>query len=160
MLPLPGCLPALSRKLTKPTPSGNISIACQEAPVTGPPSHLSFPSLPTCHLCKATLGLIESGCCFKSAASPGLSGGGVLVGSGESLVPRTATVLRFTPLASPPPPDSPQSPGSSLKEILCTVVGSLLGRRRAQHKGAERVNWGGGSGREGKRTDSLCLKGN
>jgi hypothetical protein len=40
----------------------------------------------------------------------------------------------------------------------------LLGRRRAQHKGVERVNWGVwggcGAGREGKRTDSLCLKGN
>lgn len=152
------CLSGFSRKLTKPTSSGDISIACHEAPVTRPPSHLPFPSPPTCHLYKATLGLIKSGCSLKSAASPSLSGVG---GSGWS--PRRA-LSSASPPPPLPPPDSQQPPGSSLKEILCSVVGSLLGRRRAQHKGVERVNWGVwggcGAGREGKRTDSLCLKGN
>lgn len=77
---------------------------------------------------------------------------------GGGLIPRKATVLRF-PLSSPPPPDSSQPPGSSLKEILCSDVGSLLGRRRAQHKGAESelgaggvvVRARGGGGTESRR---------
>lgn len=147
MPPLPElhscCFLVLSRKLPKPTPSGTSLL-----PVTRrlSPSHLHtclFPPHPRASSTKSPQA--KSGCCpLKSASSPGLSGWG------GGLDPRKATVLRF-PLSSPPPPDSPQLLRSSLKEILCSDVGSLLGRRRAQHKGAERVNWPRGGGAQGGR---------